>query len=697
MPRRTATRHLIVLTGVLVSFSAVLGAEKPAKPAGAGSPEEIALRQKLTAGIRRRFDADLAAIEKAINESKASETAKSDLLARVKELGPRLRDSVPAAPPSDFKTIFPMNAQHAEVFRLQAALWKNQRRAAITAWAVCPWDPTQLFAPPEPLEAGKAMQVHLMRGEYRCAAFNLANASDSPMEVRFRFSSLPGGTAPPYISACRVPWTDTINGTPAASALVELPKKRGEWKITVLPGLTQQIWLTLHVTNVPAGQYDSNLEIAAAGQKEIVLPFSLRVYPFTFPKRTSLLVGGWSYTDGPGLYGITPVNHAELVRHLREHFVNAPWATANVLTRFSFKGDLIELDTRRMDDWLAQWPDARMYFSFVSSKQTFAGSAIGTPEFNRKVGIWITAWVRHLASRGISADRFGLLLVDEPQTQEADDVIVAWAKAIHAAQPKVQIWEDPLYRDPSQGKPEMFALSDILCPNRPMWLSSGPAFEKFYRDQQKAGRTLQFYSCSGPAAGPVLVLSVAGVALSADRGDRFVLLGVWGQQQRVLLERVCRDGGSVHAAVPRREVGHASQADGGDSRERGGLRVLRDAGACGRAGVNRYTQFPGPRPGPRSPAACRRRGARGRRRQGSALAQPEGPHASGCGPRGVAEDVGWLVRVEVREGAVFEKIGGPKPRRSGRVFVHSQNRDTLSERNVRSRPQQIWSCRAFCS
>jgi len=39
----------------------------------------------------------------------------------------------------------------------------------------------------------------------------------------------------------------------------------------------------------------------------------------------------------------------------------------------------------------------------------------------------------------------------------------------------------------------------VLCPNRPMWLAGGEKFARFYRDQQARGRTLQFYSCSGPA------------------------------------------------------------------------------------------------------------------------------------------------------------------------------------------------------
>jgi hypothetical protein len=115
------------------------------------------------------------------------------------------------------------------------------------------------------------------------------------------------------------------------------------------------------------------------------------------------------------------------------------------------------------------------------------------------VGEWITAWVRHLAGKGISADRLGLLILDEPNESSDARPIAAWARAIHAAQPKVLIWEDPTYADPRKGPRELFEACDILCPNRPMWLAGGKPFEQFYLDQKRRGRTLQFYSCSGPA------------------------------------------------------------------------------------------------------------------------------------------------------------------------------------------------------
>ena len=60
------------------------------------------------------------------------------------------------------------------------------------------------------------------------------------------------------------------------------------------------------------------------------------------------------------------------------------------------------------------------------------------------------------------------------------------------------IWEDPTWRDPAKATPGLFEACDVLCPNLPMWIEEGPAFAKVYLDQQRAGRRLWFYSCSGP-------------------------------------------------------------------------------------------------------------------------------------------------------------------------------------------------------
>ena len=455
-------------------------------------------RYRVEAGIRLRFDRDLQSLKGEIEAADIRKADRERLFERWQTVRVKLEKTPRPDAPLSFRAILPFNKDHATLFGVRAELWQLQGHAGVHAWPVGPWDPIDLFGNIE--SRNGAIEVHTMQGEYRAAAFNLANSLDQPVEVEICFSGLPGSSMPDYIDVHEVVWTDTMSGQPVAAALPQARRVGNRWKITVLPGLLQQIWLTFHVTDLPPGEHAGTVVIDG-DEYEQHIPVALHVYPLTFPKQTSLWVGGWSYTDGKGRYGITPQNRGQLIEHLREHSVNAPWATSGVLMQYTFaeEGKGIQLDTERFDEWIEQWPDARAYLVFLSVGKSFAGNNLGTEAFSRRVGTWIKAWTDHLRARGLKPDQLSLLLVDEPHAHEQDDVIIAWAKAIKAAETGVLIWEDPVYRNPLEGRPEMFEVSDILCPNRPMWLSAKQVFAKFYLDQQTDGRSLQLYSCSGPA------------------------------------------------------------------------------------------------------------------------------------------------------------------------------------------------------
>jgi hypothetical protein len=266
------------------------------------------------------------------------------------------------------------------------------------------------------------------------------------------------------------------------------------------------VWLTFHVDRETLpGEYDGSLVLAASDPgtgPKIRVPIRLHVYPIDFPQQTTLWLGGWSYTDGKGHQGVTQANRTTFIQHLRDHFVNCPWATSGVMMpcRFSPNDpDKVELDTHAMDEWLAQWPSAKRYMVFLSGGLSLGGAKFDSAEFPRRVKAWISAWARHLEAKGVPPQRLCLLVHDEPHEGTDIGPLVAWARAIHAAEPKVVIWEDPTYHDLAKAPPELFEVCQVLCPNRPMWLASGDKFAQFYMTEQRHGRTLQLYSCSGPA------------------------------------------------------------------------------------------------------------------------------------------------------------------------------------------------------
>jgi hypothetical protein len=80
-----------------------------------------------------------------------------------------------------------------------------------------------------------------------------------------------------------------------------------------------------------------------------------------------------------------------------------------------------------------------------------------------------------------------------------DGRIVPWAKAIHEADTGIRIWEDPVHLNMAEANPEAIELSDVLCPNRPRFLQQGPAYWAYFEEQRARGKTLELYSCAGPA------------------------------------------------------------------------------------------------------------------------------------------------------------------------------------------------------
>lgn len=475
------------------------------------SPEDRAVELKLARCIRRRYERDRDGIGEMIGKAGLSDSGKKKLQYRLDEVYKRLQSSDPVDAET-FRAILPLDGVHAELFGVQAALWKTLGREDLTAWAPVTWDSLDLYGLP-PETPGGEIAVHLMLGEHRAAAVNLASSTEAATVARIRLEGLPGGPTPGWLAIAEVPWTDTFEGTPVAAALPEVTPDGDAWPITVLPGLPRQAWLTVHAADLPAGTHEGALVVETEGVAPVRIPFRVRVYPFVFPGETTLLVGGWSNTDGEGTRGVTPENRPAFLKHVQERFVNAPWSTSHSLMdniaflhhRFDDDGE-VRLDTRRMDDWIAQWPNARRYHvwmalgsgSYDNTVTEFAGAKLGTPEFDRRVGAWISAWAAHLRSKGVTPDRLVLLGHDEPRRQADPKKMLAWIKAIRAAEPQVLHWGDPQY-EPAYAPPELYEAFDILCPHRPYWLKNDAEYTTFYRDQQRRGKELQLYSSHGPA------------------------------------------------------------------------------------------------------------------------------------------------------------------------------------------------------
>ncbi len=446
---------------------------------------------EVTIHVRQRLRKDLAAVRAEAHSLAAKGECEQELAGIEKQI-PRVQ----VAATADFRAILPLNHLHQQQIFAVQAVWRAHQVKPLAVWQKNPWD---MLSPTEPpLPGGAKVDVSMMRNEWRSAAFNLSNADKTAADLALSIEGLPGGSNPNYVAVCDVPFTDTKSGVPVAAALPPAKSDGNRYLLHIEPGMTRQVWLTCHSKDLPAGTWEGRILIEPGA---VEIPIRLHVYPFMFPNQPTLHLGGWDYTDADKMYEVTPENRAAFIRHLREHFVDSPWATASVMPygRYDKPGNMTAPpEVANFQKWLKRWPDARRYLIFSSVGSRFAEFEMGTPPFQNAVAHWITWWVNQLQQWNIRPEELGLLLVDEPNRLEQDKVIVEYAKVIRHAQPRVIVWEDPTWRKPWDSDPDVFCYSTVLSPNLPMWISAGKRFADFYVKQRQAGRELWFYSCSGP-------------------------------------------------------------------------------------------------------------------------------------------------------------------------------------------------------
>ena len=408
-----------------------------------------------------------------------------------------------------FRAVLPMTDLEREIFAFQAEVWRAQGKPALRIWENHRWD--YLAPSDEPDEGAEPprVSVRMMNGEVRADVLNFTNAAEKDAVVRVRVEGLPGGSSPDYLTVREALHVGTRRFVSVAAALAEAKREGNEYVITVPSGMTVQAWFEFKPTGLDAGEHEGAVVVRAADGEARRIPAGLAISSIKFPEETTLLLGGWSYTDGEGSYGATPENRDMLIEYLREHYVNAPWAKSSAMPwgEYDDEGNMVEEpDTTRFDEWVGKWPGARLYMVYLArgdwggpqkGGDSLGGAKMGTERFGIVVGNWAHFWAQHMKDLGLKPSQLGFLVYDEPHDAQGYAINEGWAKAIQAAEPDLVLFIDPQPREP-EGPLAMMEQMDVLCPHRPQWLQS-KWFDEFFADQRAKGRDLWFYSAHGPA------------------------------------------------------------------------------------------------------------------------------------------------------------------------------------------------------
>jgi len=453
-------------------------------------------------GVYRRLASDLIAARAAIDASPLPDQQKRRLRDSLAPIDEQLLQ-IPE-PDTASRAVLPLSDTHARVLATYAPLMQAQGLPPFLAWRKHRYDPLTPHETPTATPAPPDIEIRMMGGEFRADAFLLTNATPNPVTATIRVEGLPGAPQPPWLRVSSVPWTDTAQRVPVAAALPDADFADGAYHADVPGGMTRKVWLTVDSRDLEPGNHEGTLSIEA-GDYRARLPLSVSVSNIRMG-RPRLSLGMWDYTAGNGAYGITPLNRASAIELERSHFVDTPWAQAQVLpwpsaADFDEENGLgAPLSFDAFDEWVGWWPDARRYFVFAAVGREFAGADMEAPEFAPRVGAWAQALSQHVWELGLEPGQLGLLLVDEPYSDEQDAIIAAWARAINAAAPELTLFQDPVWERPDQTKTQdAITLIDVLCPNVSIFYKGGPDVARYFEQRRAEGQTLWFYQCSGPA------------------------------------------------------------------------------------------------------------------------------------------------------------------------------------------------------
>lgn len=466
------------------------------------SPKKFHNQNLVKGGVITRLISDIEHAQK-----NATTYADEAVVKTVKKQASQLHEAIgefAGRLPADFKTILPYGDLHTQILALNSHTLRYLGFDKPVVWQNNRWDPLELHTlPPSDHANFKGVKLDLMRGEVRGETLNITNPYNSQIKLGIRINGMPQQL---NLEMREVMVTDTMACAPVMAALAPLKKEGGVYTISVPAGCTRQIWLSAYRPAGDAGTYRGDLALTSQNPAfNHKLELQVRLRNLDFPKQPRIHVGGWDYVHGKANYYNAPGNLKENLALMRDMYVDSPWATYAVAPKnaqYDNNGTLSnqdELDFSAWDEWLERWHSARNYCVFMSVGRSFEGEAMGTPRFNTMVATWLKAWVAHISKQGLKPHQLVFLLVDEPHSKEHDERLIAWGRAIRAANTGVTLFIDPTYRNPEEGTPEMYALHDVLCPNTPMMNTQGEKFKEFYRKQRDAGKTLWLYSCSGPA------------------------------------------------------------------------------------------------------------------------------------------------------------------------------------------------------
>ena len=315
-------------------------------------------------------------------------------------------------------------------------------------WNKSPWEKLRKAnLPTAALNECREIRLAMGGNEYESTSFVLTNLSDETTDF-----TVAANDVDIPVTIRKAVWVTTYLGKEVNDALPLL-----DGKLSIPPGESREIWLTIFSRGVKPGDYSPRITIASPGRPTSSVKLAVKVYPVALPDDKPLhttfwedLVPDWS----------TPQRLQAQVQDLRRHYVNTPsfhpWSLKPGDTSGPFPDDFAKLDATL--DYYLQLKPKMVLLCFLSDSYHEKMPGFFSEEWKARFEMYLTGLVEHLKKRGLGYDQFAAYPYDE----RLDANVYRMAKLIKEIDPNILV-----YVNNSGTKAQAKAISpyvDILCP-----------------------------------------------------------------------------------------------------------------------------------------------------------------------------------------------------------------------------------------
>ncbi|MFP4501337.1 MAG: PQQ-binding-like beta-propeller repeat protein [Candidatus Hydrogenedentota bacterium] len=361
-----------------------------------------------------------------------------------------------------------------------------------------PWAP---FGGMDELVEGRTAQgaaaVTAFQGEIESAAFNIFNCSGAPRTFRVEPGAFAAGednteeNALTVREAVAVP-TDMLDVVPDA-----LPTLNQGNLLTVPAWDARQLWVTVDSAGLAPATWEGRIRLRSLEVEplDLTAEMTAEVWPAALPEDQTLGLCTWGYVHTSVLKDQPDTALRDKVDHGVNIFVGRFFPQAEFDEAGNLTGDI---DFAEHDAYVKERTGHGIIL-FCYYQRALRGPAKPGSDTYRKAHIaYLRAWVDHLEELGLDYSDWALYPVDEPGLKDGRvEDYLRYGKLAREADPKIQMYTDPVSRITMEELEAMAPYVDIWCPNRGGFLLDENADKLDF--MKSTGATMWTYECEGYA------------------------------------------------------------------------------------------------------------------------------------------------------------------------------------------------------